>query len=402
MAVRVAEWITGYVRVRVVDDPDRRVLGALIERRAQLWDVRSERDNGEYTCCVTLTDIRLLLAVARRHRAKIRFGRKSGVPFLLWRASRRKVFLAGGLLFTILLYVLSSFVWHVEIDGTDQPEAVASALQKLHVRPGTALYQILDQDSLQLALLDQLPQIAWVGVRIQGTAVYVHVIPRVASADPVVHKPQSIVAAVPGVVSSVLADSGLPLVKPGQFVTPGTVLISGSLLDGKAVYAKGTVRALVWYRSQLELPERLAVAGITGDAVHHYYLMIGNWPVQVWGFARPPYTRELVHSVESPLEIAGIHLPFTWRSETVYEAATHVSVRSPQELAKQGLGMAAQDVLREASDEAKVLHQAILQKKLERGKLYMTVWTEVEENIGRPQQIVPAPPAPVAPLHQGQ
>jgi len=391
VAVRIAEWLTGYAKIRIIDDPERRVLTALIERCVQLWDVRSG-PGAEYSCYVTVRDMPLLIALARRHGARLRFGRKRGVPFLLWRANRRKVFLSGAFAFIVLLYVFSSFVWRVDIAGTEQPEVVANALQKLHVRPGTLLYQMLDQDSLQLALLDQLPDIAWVGVRIQGTAVYVHVILRVASADPILHQPQSIIAAVPGVVENVLADSGLPLVKPGQFVTPGTVLISGLLSDGKAVYAQGQVRALVWYRSQVELPERLTLAGITGESVRHDYLVIDGWPLQVWGFARPPYTRELIHSSDTPLQIAGIHLPLAWRSETVYEAYTHVYVRPEAQLAKEGLAMAAEDVRRVAQDGASVLRQTILQKKAEHGKLYVTIWTEVQENIGRPQQITASPP----------
>lgn len=395
MAVRMAEWLTGYVQLRIVADPERRVLAALMERRAKLWNVRTDTAAHSYTLCITLRDVRPLLLLARKHGAKVRFGRKSGVPFLLWRANRRKVFLAGAFAFVGILYLLSSFVWHVEIEGTDQPEVVASALQKLHVQRGTPLYKILDQDSLQLALLDQLPDVAWVGVRIQGTAVYVHVIPRVASADPILHKPQSIVAAVPGVIENVLADSGLPMAKPGQFVTPGTVLISGVLIDGKTVYAQGTVHALVWYRSQVWLPNKLTVNGVTGDYVHHYYLVIAGWPLQVWGFARPPYEHEVVQNTDWPIEIAGVRLPLSWRAETVYEATAHAYTRSAQTLERDGLAVAAHDVLREAADDARVLHQAILQKKQEHGKLYMTIWTEVEENIGRPQQIsASSPPAP--------
>jgi len=389
--IRIGEWFAGYIQVRVLHDPDKQVLATLVQQHALMWNVRTLADGG-YTLTVTLRDVPTLISQTRKSGAKLRFGSKSGLPFWLWRAGRRKVFLLGGICFVLLLYGLSSFIWHVQVDGTDEPEAVASVLQKLHVRQGSPLYRILDQDSLQLALLDQLPALAWVGVRIQGTAIYVHVIMRVAPSDLGHTAPQSIVARVPGVITSVLASSGQPIVKPGQYIAPGAVLISGVLADGKRVYASGKVQALVWYRTQVVLPERLVTAAITGEFVHHYYLLIGHWPLQVWGFSRPPYAHKLVVNSDQPLQLGGHTLPFIWRVETVYDARQVSATRALPTLSRFGLELAARDVLRLTGDPAKLLRQSILQKKLEHGKLYMTIWSEVVENIGRAQSLASSAP----------
>jgi len=391
VSIRPAEWFAGYVQVHVLDDPDRRMLAGLVTRQVRLWDVRPLED-GSYRLCFALTDRSKVLSVARSIHCRLRFRYKRGVPFLLWRARRRKVFLLGGLAFAACLYLLSSFVWTVQIEGTDQPEAVAAVLNRLHVRPGTLLYRLLDQDSLQLALLDQLPDIAWVGVRIQGTNIYVQVIPRVKPSDLLYRNPQSIVARVPGVVTSLLANSGLPAVHPGQFVTPGTVLISGVLSDGKTVYADGSVQADVWYRSRIALPEQRQAEALTGDYVSHDYLVIGSLALQVWGFSRPPYPLRLIRSEDEPILLGDVRLPLMWRKEIVYDARKVRETLSPAELERQALQLARDDVLRSATDRARVMRQLILQKKLERGKLYMSVWTEVQEDIGRAQQIASAPP----------
>ncbi len=391
MAWRVTEILVGYVRLTVVADPYRKVMKELVERRVLLWDVESQKA-GDYTFCVGVRDLSATIRSARRNRVKLRFTKKVGLPFWLWRAQRRKVFVGGAVFFILALYTLSGFIWHIRIDGTDQPEAVMAALQKLNIRPGTWLYQVMDQDSIQLALLDKLPDISWVGVRISGTSMYIHVVLRVAPSPPLKKGPQNIVARVPGIIANVLADYGQPTVKPGQYVTPGMVLISGELEDGQSVFASGRVHAIVWYRTDVTLPQETTVSTLTGEQVVHDYIVIAGMQIPVWGFSHPPYPHQTVVQKDTPLVIANREFPFAWRVDTVYEAKPIKERLSPDKLIQRGLSFAARDVISHTKgDDAKVLRQNILQKNLEHGKLYMTVWTEVIENIGRPEPIVPKP-----------
>ncbi len=390
MAVRISEFLSGSVRARIIGDPNKKVLSALIAQEVPLYDVHSLEDH-RYDLTLNLRHVWALIAVTREISAKLRFLDKFGLPFVLWRAGRRKVFLAGAAFFVAALYVLSSFIWHVQIAGTDQPEAIATALEKLHIYPGGLLYKVLDQDSVQMALLDALPDISWIGVRISGTSVYVRVIPRTPLAPPVHTEPQNIVAADPGVVANVLADHGQALVKPGQFVPQGTVLISGILEDGKTVHADGQVRAIVWYRTDLTLPLQTVVDTLTGAYVQHDYLIIGGLPIQVWGFSHPPYKYTEIQSHDTPVTMGDVRLPLVWRVEKVYEAQPHKTVWTLKSLIDRGLHFAAKDVLAGLSGEANVLRQNVLQRKVEHGNLYMTVWTEVLQDIGTPQPIASQP-----------
>lgn len=382
---RLSEWLSGYVGIRIASDPDRRILSVLIERKVPIWNLRS--DGQGYRMNIGLRHVGIAVAAARRSKARLRFAAKTGLPFWLWRANRRKPFLAGATLFVLGLCTLSSFVWRVDISGTDQPEAVRAVLQKLHVHPGSLLYRLLDQDSLQLALLDELPQISWVGVRIRGTAVYVHVIPRIPPQDLKKLSPRDMVAALPGVVATVLADKGRTKVLPGQLVTPGTVLIAGTLDDGKTVAAAGRVDAFVWYHSEVELPEVTSVQVATGDAVRHYYLTFGRLAVPVWGFARPSWPHTLVQDFDIPLMIADRELPVGLRVEKVLQAKLMRRAWNEGILTERGRDLVARDVLRRASAGALILRQSVLQRKVEHGKLYMSIWTEVLEDIAVPRPL---------------
>ncbi len=387
----VRDALFGYLTVRVVGDGRRRVLTDLAQSGVRIWDVASgstlDHATQDYTMNVAVRDVGAVIRCARGQRTKLRFVRKAGGPFWLMRARRRKAFVAGAVFFVAALSALSSFVWHVRITGTDQPEAILAALERQNIRPGSLLYRMVNQDAVQLALLDQLPEISWVGVRVRGTAVYVHVIPRIPPARRVLLPPQNLVASVPGIVATVLADSGRPVVKPGEYVTPGTRLVSGELEDGRRVGATGVVDAVVWYRSAVALPLTTSVEMATGASTMRYFLVAGGVALPVWGFARAPYAHTVVQDVQTPIRLGDIALPLSWRAEKVMEARAVPRTLSESAALRSGLALVSHDVLERAAERARVLRQSILQKKVEHGKLYMTVWTEVLENIAKPQPI---------------
>ncbi len=395
MAFRIYEWLSGYVRVQIVDDPFRSVLAQAATRKIRLWDIAIAKADS-YAVSINLRDVKKLMQIARLSHAKAHFVRKSGVPFLLWRAKRRKMFLIGFMLFVAGLYMASSFIWKVQIEGTDQPEIVQAALNKMGLYQGSFIYRVLDQDAIQLALLDQLPSISWVGVRVQGTTIYVKIIPKVLPTNPVKKSPQDIVAKMSGVVASVLADSGQAVVKPGQYVMPGTTLISGRLEDGRTVTASGLVHGFVWYRSTVQMPVSTEIDTITGQKVTHDYLLLAGIPIQIWGFSHPPFQQETVQSVDRPIKIFGYTLPFIWQHDTVFETRIQKEQATEAQLRTKALHLVASDVLAHADTEAKIVRQSVLQSKLEHGKLYITIWTEILENIGRIQPIVA--PSPIG-LH---
>ncbi len=380
---RLSEWIKGYVEMEVWNDPEQELLKKMVADKVYLWDVRSS--DATYTLNVLLPDLHLALELARCMRFKLRFSEKKGLPFWLVHARKRKVFLFGAAFFVVGLYMLSSFIWRVEISGTNEIEEVANALEKLNIYPGSLLYRVLEQDDVQLALLEQLPNISWVGVKIQGTSVFVRIIPKIAPAERKANHPQNIVASVPGVVATVLANNGKVSVKQGEYVTPGTVLISGELDNGQAVHADGKVQAIVWYRTELKLPLERVNDQYTGQFIRHDYLVIGNMPILLWGFAHPPYRLSHTTSVDETLHIGPVHLPLTWRISTVYEVQKVTTALPSAKAMASGLRFATSEVMRMTPDGSKVIRQNILQHKLEHGNLYMTVWSEVLQDIGKPQ-----------------
>ncbi|ADG05529.1 sporulation protein YqfD [Kyrpidia tusciae] len=348
--------------------------------------------------------IRIIRQVYRGQRVGMRVSRYGGW-LAWWRFLRRRpLWIAGFGMFVAGLYVLSSLIWTVQVTGTDrvEPEEVLAKAREIGLVPGAWRPSRMEIDRLQGQLLELLPDAGWVGLHLSGTRVTIEVMERIKPKKDEVQPqgPQEVVAGKPGVVESVLARRGISLVQRGQAVAPGTVIISGQMPDGTFVAAEGKVNAHVWYTSDIVVPLQGRQLGLTGEKVSRTYITLGSWAIPVWGAAHIPFASYVERSVDESLKVAGRIWPLGLRRVDYLEAAGHRWTIAQQEAVERGLAAVRADLLARAKPGARVQEQKILHQEWKNGNLYMTVWTDVVEDIGvaRPMA-APAPgsPEPISP-----
>jgi len=218
-------------------------------------------------------------------------------PLFLWRRLVRRRFLAVGLLGVLaVLYLLSGFVWSIRVSGNRR--VPATVILQAAAAGGLAWgmpRRSLDAGRVEKAIRDRVPQVAWVGVKLAGTCVCLQVVekslPRAVS-----QVPADIVAARSGLVSEVLVQKGRAVVKPGDTVRRGQVLISGVLPPPEGqkgepglVAARGLVRARVWYEGYGSA--RIVATGErpAGPSVSRYSINVGGREIIAVGPTRSPF-----------------------------------------------------------------------------------------------------------------
>ena len=212
--------------------------------------------------------------------------RKKGWPFLWKRVWRKKGWLLGMALFLSLLLTLSSFIWFVEVTGVEKldPNLIRHHLAVLGLAPGVPRREITPQrDWLIRELRIRLPEIVWVTIRIKGVVVEVVVAEKrlPPAAD---EGPGYLVAVKDGLITELLLIEGTPLVRVGDTVSRGDLLILGEAtrvhLDGsvqtKKVKAAGEVRARVWYEIEVDEPLAILEPKVGGGQKIVYRLRFGN------------------------------------------------------------------------------------------------------------------------------
>ncbi len=181
----------------------------------------------------------------------LHIGERKGAGHAAEWLRKRWLFVGLGMIAGASLFLCSQVMWQVEIvdAGTYQAE-ISAALQELGIAPPMLRFQV-DVDHVRQELEWRYPRIAWMECGWRGTTLVVRpvegVLPnRYTSTDTVC----DIVAARDAIVHRIATKSGTPVVKIGDFVHRGDVLIKGEerTHDGnvKQVSADGSVTGRAW------------------------------------------------------------------------------------------------------------------------------------------------------------
>ncbi|ASS76088.1 sporulation protein YqfD [Tumebacillus algifaecis] len=384
----------GYVVVTLRGERIPELLNRATAQGILFWEIKQVGEN-VYRLRMHREDVKELRSLLSKTRTRIHFERKLGMPFLAWRAWRRKFFVAGALTFLVGLYALTSFVWEVQVVGDlkeVQEERILQAASEIGIRRGILIGKLPDTDILQNRLLDKVPELVWNGIQIQGTKITIQVVERVPGVQEPSNQPQNIVATKQGVIKQIQAHRGVAAVKRETFVKPGQVLISGALIDGKTnVHAAGIVKAAVWYTSKLTVPLNTTRQAYTGEAVEKHFLTFFGHPVQIWGYGKIPYEKTEEIEQDKVLKIGDFVFPIQYRHTTYREVNEEKVTLTQEQAEKEALRLARIDLQGKIGEDGTFTTQKVLRSTIKDGNLEVEVFSEVLENIGKPQGYASAP-----------
>ncbi|MBQ7227496.1 MAG: sporulation protein YqfD [Clostridia bacterium] len=225
----------------------KRLYSALIKDGITLYGLK---DDGR-TATFALKEKDLRKAVAILDAMCYNYSVKGGVGGLLLFALKKLPMLLSVLIMTALVFASNLFVWRVEIVGAEG----SARLDALDVTENCgvtafALKSSVDIDAIEKGLKESGFSASTVDFR--GNVLEVHVVPEDDNLD-LDESGSELVSAYDGVITRIITESGTPLVKQGDVVKRGEVLISGdvfSTLDGSLIgreEVKGAVYAEVTF-----------------------------------------------------------------------------------------------------------------------------------------------------------
>ena len=291
----LVNYARGWVRLVVCGPFPERLLNLCAQRGVTFWGV--EWLDGQ-TLRLTLLrrDMDGLEELARRAGCTVEIEQRAGLPSFLARFRRRYAFLLGLALSVLCVCLLSNFILTIEVTGNRQvPDAVIlSQLRRLGLRTG-AYGPKLDVKQIALDTQLALEELSWVSVNLYGTRVQVVVRERVKPPELLEEKGVSdLVADVGGVILRVDAVEGQAKVKPGDTVSPGEVLISGTVtMEGPQysnvpsrylyVRAAGEVWARTWRTVSAQIPVTATVKAYTGADKSRWSVTLFDQRINFYG-----------------------------------------------------------------------------------------------------------------------
>lgn len=398
--------LLGFVEVDLKGVQLERMINQLTADHIECWNIR--RMGAEHIRCrIHLQDFFKLRPYARRLKSRIHIVERHGAPFLWDKLWQRKVFFAGLLGFFVGLYLLSSLVWRIDVEGNDNltKREVLDTAKQVGLYPMQWKFHLAGADTLSSELQQRLPDTSWVGVQIQGTRVIIKLVESTKPKEHEVRSPQNLIASHDALVTEVHAEKGKPLVSPNMIVKKGDILISGILGDEEyqqQVPAKGRVEGIVWYNANVTVPLNHIHKGYTGNVKTRSYLVLGNRAIQLSGYGKIPYKHYEVLTDRSSLHWQNRQLPVGWMKEQIKEVQYTKEKLTAAEAKAEGLREAKQDILLHAPQDAKIMNVKLLSAVHKAGSISMKLYFEVEQNIVQEQTIVEPPPLPPSPKQQSR
>ncbi len=385
-------WLRGYVRIQVRGKQSVALINQLMEDGFSIWNVRMVGDD-LLELSILIPDFFRLRPILKRTGCRMHVLMRSGFPFFLDKLGSRKAFLGGFLGFVIAIYLLSSLVWQVTVEGNQilSKADILQAAGKQGMYRFQWKFRLKEPEELSRQLQAQLPGTAWVGVEIQGTHLRIKVVEATIPDKKPLMNPRHLIASKNALVTEIYAEKGRPMVKPNTYVRKGDVLISGIIGDEEnqhIVVANGTVKGLVWYTSKIEVPLTQKYKVYSGESKNRNYLVLGSRALQITGYGEPEFAQFETIPERKTLQWRTFILPIGWLHEKVMEVQF---VEQPVEWAEaktMGIKQAEAELLSSAGKDSRIVSQKILHEKSENGKVYMEVHFEVEEWIMEEQPIV--------------
>ncbi len=342
--VRFWSFVMGYLTLMVEGKSVEKLVNMAVSRGIYLWDIHWLGPD-KVMLRARVSSFKALRHIVKRAGGRLKISEKRGLPFKTAKMMRRQMMVVGALVCITLLYIMSSFVWFVEVTGNEKvtTKAILEKAEEAGLYTGTAKWK-LEPGDVEQQIKNELPGLSWVGVSITGTKARIKVAEKVEA--PVTDDtPANIVAQKAGLVDEILVLSGTAAAKEGEMVEKGDVLISGvikteldapvqdtsqgeeekpeKIIKTKFVRAKGIIKARVWYESYGESPLKFENQVKTGNYCRDVDIKIGKNLYTLYTSDTQPYKRYIkVVQVKRLPQWRNIKFPVELVTTYYYETKT--------------------------------------------------------------------------------
>ncbi|PKR85110.1 sporulation protein YqfD [Heyndrickxia camelliae] len=388
-------WITflgGTIHVKVEGRGVERFINQLTRTRLLIWNVKRQGTDA-ITFYIRLQDLHKLRHQARKFDCRISFLSGQGMPFLWKRTLKNAGFLTGLILFFIVITLLSNVVWGIQIKGASpQTEhQIKKELNKMGIQVGKLQFNMDSLESIQHELTNKVPNITWVGVDLHGTTFQLHVVEKNTPKQKKSLSPRHLVANQKAIIVDMFVEAGIPMVKINQFVNKGELLVSGLVgreEDQKPIAAIGKVYGKTWYKTDVELPLQSDFQVFTGHEQKKYSLKIGSFSIPFWGFGKIKYKEYETEKNVHPIKFLKWTLPIEYVHKTVRERQLVQRDYTKAQAVNAAKELAVNDLKTKIPNDAKIVDEYVLHEQVENGKVKLSMYFQVIEDIAEAKPIV--------------
>lgn len=337
---------------------------------------------------ISLKDYGKIENIAKKTKTKIKIVERRGMAFFLIKVKRRVAFVAGIILFIGIIYYLSTFIWNIEISSDKylSPYEIRQQLNSYGIKPGISKKNINVYD-IEEKLIKNNDSIMWVKARIEGANLKISAAERQSPPSIISENtPCNLVAKRDGEVTRVYTTAGTPVVKRGDMIRKGQVLVKGE--QGKegstyAVHAVGDVICRTFYEEVKDVKVNEVKKERTGNSVDNIYIEING---------KKLYLKKSANKFEKYDKIE--ESKFFTKIQTYYEVKETTINKDPKKIVDDTAGELYLKICSNLDKSVKIIDKIV---SYEAGDMYkVRVLVVAEENVALKE------PVPEQPKEQQQ
>ncbi len=221
-----------------------KVLNLCARNGINVWSARYKKQ--KIHCKMIARDFLRLRRILRKSGIRVHILEKRGFPFFIKKYNKRLGIFVGLIMFFSFLQIMSGYIWIIDVVGNEtvKENEIIYACGEIGIKQGIRKSKISPKADAQELLLKN-DKLAWASLNIEGCRLTVNVTEITEkTADTAVAT--NLIATADGVIKHIDVKSGNCIVKVGDVVKKGDVLVSGiieNLSETKFVRSQGEIIA---------------------------------------------------------------------------------------------------------------------------------------------------------------
>ncbi len=320
----LSNYIKGYIKIEIEGYYIERFINTCMKNGIFLWGI-TRKKGSIVQAKIGASDFKDALSVAREHSCIIKIKAKRGVPFLIKRYKKRKIFFILLFVLIIMIFLLSRFIWNIDIEGSENVngEEIINMAKDNGLKIGTFKSKLNTEEIINKIRMNR-DDLAWIGIEVKGTNAIIRVVEAEEKPDIVDENSFSnIVASKDGVITSISAQNGTVMVEKGDEVKKGDVLIAG-WMEGKYtgkyyVNSNGEVKAKIIYSQNEKIYKKETKKQKTGNINKKYAIKINNFKINFYKKLSKFEKYDTIVSNKKVELFSNFYLPIEFIKYTNYE-----------------------------------------------------------------------------------
>ena len=300
LSQRVSNFIKSYVVVNLSTKNYEKVLNILRRKNIIMWDINKVQDGISFK--IYKKDFEKNKQFFQD--ANIVPIKRIGVMFKLNKLYLRVGFIIGALAIVIYTLIYCTYAWDIKVIGNDQLREtdLVKYLNENQIKTPIKIKKV-DEKYIENLIYSKFPNIKFVEVHIEGINLVLFVKERKETEYTISdNTPTSIVSNKQAVIYKTVVKHGELLVKEGDVVSAGQLLVQGTKKDkdnvSKLINSDATIYGYTYYSFTIKEPKSHSVKKETGKTNKIFKLIIKDKSIKMFGkenkFENYDYKSEII------------------------------------------------------------------------------------------------------------